>query len=48
MVTDTAFYRYAHYHGAGDTPEKLDYPAMARVVAGLQRAFASLASRSVL
>jgi Zn-dependent M28 family amino/carboxypeptidase len=43
MVTDTAFYRYAHYHGAGDTAEKLDYSAMARVVAGLRQAFAFLA-----
>jgi Zn-dependent M28 family amino/carboxypeptidase len=46
MVTDTAFYRYAHYHGASDTPEKLDYPSMARVVEGLERAFASLAGSS--
>lgn len=44
MVTDTAFYRYAYYHTALDTPEKLNYPAMARVVDGLQQAFASLAA----
>jgi Zn-dependent M28 family amino/carboxypeptidase len=42
MVTDTAFYRYAYYHTPLDTPEKLDYPAMARVVDGLQQAFAEL------
>ena len=42
MVTDTAFYRYAYYHTPHDTPEKLNYPAMARVVDGLQQAFASL------
>jgi Zn-dependent M28 family amino/carboxypeptidase len=35
MVTDTAFYRNAAYHSAADTPEKLNYPAMARVVEGL-------------
>ena len=35
MVTDTAFYRYRHYHTAQDTPEKLDYARMAAVVAGL-------------
>lgn len=35
MLTDTAFYRYDAYHTAEDTPEKLDYPAMARVVEGL-------------
>jgi Zn-dependent M28 family amino/carboxypeptidase len=35
MVTDTAFYRYDAYHTAEDTPEKLNYSAMARVVEGL-------------
>ncbi|MGH8624069.1 MAG: M28 family peptidase [Gammaproteobacteria bacterium] len=43
MVTDTAFYRYRHYHSQTDTPEKLNYPAMARVVTGLQAALALLA-----
>jgi Zn-dependent M28 family amino/carboxypeptidase len=43
MVTDTAFHRYAYYHTALDTPEKLNYEAMARVVEGLQNAFAALA-----
>lgn len=35
MVTDTSFLRYAHYHEATDTPDKLDYDRMARVVRGL-------------
>ena len=35
MVTDTAFYRYPHYHLPSDTPEKLDYRRMARVTLGL-------------
>ncbi|HUQ75614.1 MAG TPA: M28 family peptidase [Burkholderiales bacterium] len=35
MVTDTAFYRYPHYHLPSDTPEKLDYLRMARVTLGL-------------
>jgi Zn-dependent M28 family amino/carboxypeptidase len=35
MVTDTAFYRYPHYHLPSDTPEKLDYERMARVTQGL-------------
>lgn len=35
MVTDTAFYRYPHYHEETDTPEKLDYDNLARVVTGL-------------
>ena len=44
MVTDTAFYRYRHYHRPTDTPEKLDYARMARVVEGLARMLASLAT----
>jgi Zn-dependent M28 family amino/carboxypeptidase len=43
MVTDTAFYRYPHYHRPTDTPERLAYPEMARVVQGLARALAQLA-----
>jgi Peptidase family M28 len=37
MVTDTALFRYPYYHSPEDTPEKLDYDRMARVVAGLER-----------
>lgn len=37
MVTDTAPCRYPYYHTAGDTPDKLDYDSMARVVSGLER-----------
>lgn len=43
MVTDTAFYRYPHYHGATDTPDRLDYARMARVVEGLAKMIRSLA-----
>jgi hypothetical protein len=35
MITDTAPYRYPHYHAPSDTPDKLDYDRMARVVSGL-------------
>ncbi len=35
MVTDTAPYRYPHYHTAQDTPDKVDYERLARVVTGL-------------
>jgi hypothetical protein len=35
MVTDTAPFRYPHYHSAEDTPDKIDYERMARVVGGL-------------
>lgn len=34
MLTDTAPFRYGHYHRPTDTPEKLEYLAMARVVSG--------------
>lgn len=44
MVTDTAFHRYRHYHQPTDTPEKLDYERMARVVEGLAGTLESLAS----
>lgn len=35
MITDTALYRYPYYHSAFDTPDKLDYPRLARVTEGL-------------
>ena len=35
MVTDTAPYRYPHYHTAQDTPDKVDYERLARVITGL-------------
>jgi hypothetical protein len=35
MVTDTAPFRYPHYHDSTDTPDKLDYDSMSRVVSGL-------------
>lgn len=43
MVTDTAFYRYPYYHTLLDTPEKLRYPEMARVVEGIAKAIGALA-----
>lgn len=36
MVTDTAPYRYPHYHTVEDTPEQIDYERLAHVVDGLQ------------
>lgn len=45
MVTDTALFRYPHYHRATDTADKLDYDAIARVVAGLVPVLGELASR---
>ena len=35
MITDTAPYRYPHYHKASDTPDKLNYDQYSRVVHGL-------------
>lgn len=35
MITDTAFYRNKHYHQSTDTPDRLDYDRMARVVDGV-------------
>lgn len=43
MVTDTAPFRYPHYHTKEDTPDKIDYPRTARVVAGLQKVVEELA-----
>lgn len=43
MVTDTAPFRYHHYHTVRDTPDKLDYGALARVVVGLTPVIEGLA-----
>ena len=37
MVTDTAFLRYPYYHTAQDTPEKIDFESLSRVVSGLEK-----------
>lgn len=44
MVTDTAIFRYPHYHHGEDTPDKLDYERMAMVVEGLEPVVADLAT----
>jgi len=44
MVTDTAPFRYPHYHAASDTPDKLDYDSMTRVVSGMERVIRHLAN----
>jgi hypothetical protein len=43
MVTDTAPFRYPHYHTPADRPDRLDYERMARVVGGLRRVIEDLA-----
>ncbi|TNG01188.1 MAG: M20/M25/M40 family metallo-hydrolase, partial [Gammaproteobacteria bacterium] len=42
MVTDTAFFRYPHYHDSTDMPDKIDYGRLARVVTGLAQVTADL------
>lgn len=46
MITDTAFYRYPHYHAPSDTPDKLDYERMARVTLGLAAMLKELANET--
>lgn len=43
MVTDTAPFRYPHYHEATDTPDKLDYDRFTLVVSGMEKVIAELA-----
>jgi len=43
MVTDTAPFRYPHYHEPTDTPDKLDYDRFALVVSGMEKVIAELA-----
>ncbi len=45
MVTDTAPFRYPHYHEATDTPQQLDYTGLARVTGGLAEVVGVLASQ---
>ena len=44
MVTDTAPFRYPHYHEPTDTPDKLDYARLARVTAGLKAVIEDLSA----
>lgn len=46
MLTDTAPFRYPHYHEASDTPDKLDYDSMARLVAGMEKTLRDLTRRA--
>ena len=42
MVTDTATYRYPHYHKISDTPDKIDFVRYTRVVKALSGALKRL------
>lgn len=45
MITDTAHLRYPHYHEAEDTPDKVDYDALARVTSGITEVILNLARK---
>ena len=42
MVTDTALFRYRHYHEPTDTPDKIDYDRFTLVVSGMERVITEL------
>jgi Zn-dependent M28 family amino/carboxypeptidase len=44
MVTDTALFRYEPYHTSQDTPDRVRYEHLTRVVAGLEKVVVDLAS----
>jgi Zn-dependent M28 family amino/carboxypeptidase len=45
MVTDTALFRYPHYHASTDLPDRIDYERLARVVEGLAKMTVDLAQQ---
>ncbi len=48
LVTDTAFYRYRHYHSRRDTPDKIAYPMFTKAVAGLHQTYSQIAGQTAL
>lgn len=44
MITDTAPFRYPDYHSLEDTPDKINYPYLARVTVGIQKIVRELAN----
>ncbi len=47
MVTDTAPFRYEHYHSTEDTIDKICFDEFARVVVGLEKVILDLAGEAV-
>lgn len=43
MITDTALFRYPHYHLPSDTPDKVDYDKLARITKGMERVVREIA-----
>ena len=44
MVTDTAIFRYPHYHKATDTIDKIDFDSLTRVITGLKHSISAIAN----
>jgi hypothetical protein len=44
MLTDTALYRYPHYHQPSDTPDKVDSEKLARITRGVERMVRDIAA----
>jgi hypothetical protein len=44
MITDTAPFRYPHYHLASDTPDQIDFGTFTEVVRGVEAAIRQLAN----
>jgi hypothetical protein len=42
MITDTALFRYPHYHKTTDTPDKVDYEKLARITLALEQSIRDL------
>ena len=43
MLTDTAPFRYPHYHRPTDTPDKVDTATLARITTALDKTIRTLA-----
>ena len=43
MATNTALFRYPHYHLPSDTPDKVDYDKLARITKGLEQVVREIA-----
>jgi Zn-dependent M28 family amino/carboxypeptidase len=48
MITDTAPFRYPHYHELTDTPDKLDYDRFALAVSSTEKLIGSLSADATL
>ena len=44
MITDTALFRYPHYHRPSDTPDKVSYEHLARITKGMERLVKNLSA----